>query len=1104
MKTRFLIAFILPLGLGAAAPEKSVQRLAAPAANDYVIEAEVRFAQPGGEVRLEAGGALEATPDEAGAKVELRLLRDGKTLAAVTELLKPVPHKDWGAGAYEEIEREARAMPGWRERWFKLRAEVSGRSVWYWFDGRAIGEVPGAATGEILLHLPPGAVSRAFRVSGDTRSKRGGHQPVDLTGYGSLPGDGAQAGWIQVGGVPFRLGDSGIDVSQAGLRIRKKPRGPGSLYQQQFNSISAMDGDPLTILLRVPKRYYRRAWLLAAASDDAGLSPKLAVRLARYRGDNGSFFADTEATVPRMSEKPRPGMPPSIASKAGRLWLIEVPLHSGSLQDVLAADVLRAQGNPSAVLKLDADVPWLDIELTRELRADLNCMLPLGPQSGVRIYGVTLEESPVRMVATSPALGHLFSPDEEPKFELHLENVTAVAQTATRIMETRGPGDYVSRQSVAIALPPGEKQTQRIALPRGGLGKFDATFRLTDARGATLVERSTTYAVLPPDTRKAEHDSPFGMWSWGGGHLTPPNEVEAALMRRAGARHTLGIGYPSKHQHGIGTSTDIVTGIYYTSQPIPGEPETAAREMVEKMKTRGSHPLYWQIYWEDRISDRHHWYFPPALTGRPRMELNAQEQARLKAYWDRAEAYAKLSKATLPQEKLALGAWPNFTEEFLHRGFPVKLLDALSLEVGGYRMQPERPPDIDDVNGLYFIKEWKKLYGYQNLDTIMVESLYHGTAPGYMSERDQANYYVRDMLLSLAYGVKLFGMSAMITDVANDYYRSNWGSVGLCHRAPEPSPKPSYVAYATMTSVLDRARFAGRVDTGSTSVYTLHFIAGDGENVYPMWTTRGRRTASLTLENGSGGAVIDAMGRTSKLDARGVALSESPLYLKTKARLARLAPGEPVYSEQPPRGSVAVDALGDLSRWQPRVGRDELLEEGNPRYPRRSGVFNFKPAADPTRGAVVEVDARATSGSPLLPMYGVLERRQPVRIAGQPRRLGLWVKGNSGWGRITFELTDSKGERWTGAGGSEDSYGHGFVNFDGWRWVEVDLPGHFRPDYPWPHNGNWTARGGDSIVDYPLSLNAVIVELRDQVVYVNELVPVRDNRIRLSGLRAIY
>jgi len=1087
-----------------AAPRAQPRRLAAPPVNEFTVEAEVRFAQPGEAVRLEAGGALEAVPDAADSRIALRLLRDGKAFVEETELLKPVPHKDWGAGAYEEIEREARALPGWRGRWFTIRAEVSRQGVWYWFDGRAIGEIPRtAAAGEILLHLPPGAESRAFRVA-EARSMRGGYQPVDLTGYGNVPNDTAPAARIRVGGVPFQLGGAAIDVSQAGLRIRKKPSGPGSLYQKQFNSISAMDGDPVTILLRVPKRYYRRAWLLASASDDADLSPKLTVRLARYRGANGSFFADSEVAVSRFSEKIRSALPPSIASRSGRLWPVDVPLHPGALQDVLAADVLKAQGNPSEVLKLDADVPWLDIEFTRELRADLNCMLPLGPKSGVRIHAVTLEESPIRMVATSRALGHLFLPEEAPRFDLYLENVTGASQTVTAFFQARGPGGAGAPQRKVIVLRPGEKRTQQVTLPEAGLGKFDAVFRLTDARGATLVERSTTYAVLPPDTRKAERDSPFGMWSWGGGHLTPPNEVEAALMRRAGARHTLGAGYPSKRQYGIGTGTDIVTGIFYTSQPIPGEPEAAAREMVEKMKTRGSDPLYWQLYWEDRISDRHHWYFPPALTGRPRIELNDAEKARLKAYWDRAMAYAKLSNATLPEEKLALGAWPNFTEEFLQRGFPVKLLDALSLEAGGYRMQPERPPDVDDVNALYFIQEWKKLYGYRNLDIIMVESLFHGTAPGYLSERDQANYYVRDMLLGLAYGVKLFGMSAMITDVANDYYRSGWGSVGLCHRAPEPSPKASYVAYATMTSVLDRARYVDRVDTGSASVYALHFIAGDGTNVYSMWTTRGHRKATPTLEGGSGGVVIDAMGRQSELNARGIALSESPVYLKTKARLARLSLSAPVYEERPPANSIAVDALDGLSRWQTRAGRDELIEEGNPRYPRRPGAFRFKTTADPARGAVVEVSAGEAPGSPLLPTYGVLERRQPSPLRGRPRRLGLWVKGNSGWGRITFELTDAKGERWTGAGGSEDSYGHGFINFDGWRWVEVDIPGQFRPDYPWPHNGNWTARGGDSIVDYPLSLNAVIVELRDHVVYVNELVPVRDNRVRLSGLRAIY
>ncbi len=480
MSTRLLLAFVLALGLRGAAPEQPVQRLAAPAANEYVIEAEVRFAQPGAAVRLEAGGALEATPGEADSKIELRLALDGKTLFTEAELLKPIPQKDWGAGAYEEIEREARTMPGWRDRWFKIRAEVSPHAVWYWFDGRAIGQVPRSAdAGEIGLRLAPGATSRGFRVTA-ARTKRGGYQPVDLTGYGNTTNDGAPAGRIQVGGVPFDLGAAVIDVAQAGLRLRKKPRGPGSLYGNQFNSISAMDGDPVTILLRVPKRYYRRAWLLASASGKAELSPKLTVRLARYRGANGAFFADSEVAVPRDGATLRAGMPPSIATKSGRLWLIEVPLHSGALQDVLAADFLKAQGNPSAVLGLDADIPWLDIELTRELRADLNCMLPLGPPSGVRIHGVTLEESPIRMVVTSPAMGHLFTPEETPRFDVHFENVTSSAQSATLTVETRDNYGVANRRTRPVSFGAAERRTEHLTLSRARLGKFDATFRLTD------------------------------------------------------------------------------------------------------------------------------------------------------------------------------------------------------------------------------------------------------------------------------------------------------------------------------------------------------------------------------------------------------------------------------------------------------------------------------------------------------------------------------------------------------------------------------------------------------------------------------------------------
>ena len=97
-----------------------------------------------------------------------------------------------------------------------------------------------------------------------------------------------------------------------------------------------------------------------------------------------------------------------------------------------------------------------------------------------------------------------------------------------------------------------------------------------------------------------------------------------------------------------------------------------------------------------------------------------------------------------------------------------------------------------------------------------------------------------------------------------------------------------------------------------------------------------------------------------------------------------------------------------------------------------------------------------------------------------------------------------------GAGGEwndqrfEDNRGHGFISFDGWRWVEVELCGHFAREYPRPGHHNWSSMGGDGYVDYPLALTKVILELRDRVVYVTDLVPVKDETVRLSELMAVY
>ncbi len=1077
----------------------------------YVLEAEVRFTRPLGAFRLSIGADLEATPDESGAQIQLRVSQNGKTLADETELLKPKATPRWGAGAEEELKALAGRLPGWRGRWFPVRLETTPEEAWIAFDGRTLTPVPleGNPPASVRFRLPAGSTLRHLVVR-EGGWRRGGYRPVSLGGYTDPMAVRAQisreGGVLQVGGIPFLWNNgAAIDIGQAGFRLRKKPSGPGSLYQNPFNSISAMDGDPLTILLRVPKRVYRRMYVLAAVPSKEH-SPRLTVRLARYRGDAGCIFADSAVTVPGPGEHPGAGKPAALPARfpsgPGYLWVIEVPLDSGAFQGVLKADVLQRLGNRSETLKHDADVRWLDLELTRELEPDLQTMLPLGRQSGVQVYAVTLEESPLEMVVTSEAPGNVFDSREAPAFRVWLRNVSERRATARLQVKTRDPYGVPASRTLLAVVETGAESTLAIPLPQKQFGKFDVSFELTDAAGRPLVERKTTFAVLPPDRREAERDSPFGIWSWGGGHLSPPNDIEALLMRKAGARFTLGADYPSKSKLGIGTGTDIVTGIFYSSTPVTGEPKEAAGKMLEMMKTKESDPKYWQIYWEDMLSDRHHRRFPPAMMDRPPPPLTEAEQARFQAYWDRAEAYARAVRAQAPQAKLALGAFLNFTEEFLRKGFPKQLIDAISLEVGGFRAHPERPPDTDTVNGLYLLHELKRKYGYADLDTILVESLFHGTGPGNLSERDQANYYVRDHLLGLAYGVKLFGMSAMLADVADDYYRTTWGSVGLCHRAPEANPKESYVAYATMTSVLDRARYAGRLDTGSASVYALRFQAKDGRSLYALWTVRGERDVTLRLT--APAAFIDAMHNERSLADGKLVVSESPVYVRTSGEAAGVTLGRARHAEKPPSGAVLLDSLADASHWTPLDGRSDLLETVNPRYPRRPGQIEWTAVRDSEKGPVGAITVRPAPGSSLVPMYGILESRRGIRIKGQPKRLGLWVKGNSSWGRVSFELTDAKGERWTFAGGSEDSYGRSFINFDGWRWMEIDLCGHFRNDYPWPLHGNWTSQDGDGLVDYPVTVTKLIVEVRDHVVYVNELVRVRDPSIALSGLHALY
>src|SRR5690606_21079562 len=79
---------------------------------------------------------------------------------------------------------------------------------------------------------------------------------------------------------------------------------------------------------------------------------------------------------------------------------------------------------------------------------------------------------------------------------------------------------------------------------------------------------------------------------------------------------------------------------------------------------------------------------------------------------------------------------------------------------------------------------------------------------------------------------------------------------------------------------------------------------------------------------------------------------------------------------------------------------------------RRQGRFALRQLEDQQKGQVIELQLDTTTEAPgkYVTEYAVLRLAEPAPLAGQPAALGVWVKGNSNWGRVMFEIRDAEGE----------------------------------------------------------------------------------------------
>jgi hypothetical protein len=938
--------------------------------------------------------------------------------------------------------------------------------------------------------------------------------------------------------VPFDLPKKGafncLFLKPIGWSAAKNEDAEYPGYIANYDNWRMTTNDVTRAMVPIPVGDYKAIWLLAATDNNTNLTDSVTLRMGMAEGQGPVRWQGVTARVARANAAAGlPGTVVSIPNGSEKLYLVNVPFAKAIAQDFKEARFL-----------------WLDF--TKDMKVAINLpdpnrfqLRPLGEPSGVRIYGVTLERGPFQMEMTATEPGNVFNEPEIPTFKLKLANVLGEHWIPYTIKAeaTADDGTVVSQvqsnafRSVAwVYGSPVLYQTVSVPVPKRGV--YDLKLSLI-AHGALVTSRETTFAVLAPDTRKYREESPFGTWDFAGCHATASDpDLRGPLYVKAGLRYGMADQPPAiREKYGLIPGND---------RRIHGTNDIAAiqKEMTED--PTASAPPRALIFHECGVSGSHMTRIPDLFSGRPPYKFNADEEKTWKTLWDEAREANEAIRKAFPKTRIYFGnTTPHLLEEFLKHGWKAKDLDIIGNESGSFMRLPETQPCdfVSDNACIWMLRQIADKYGCKDVPIGQcLEICYPCSGPGNLSEMTQAAYLVRHNMHSLSWGIPVI-RPMCLTDMGNSYYHSNWGSTGLCRAWPNVSPKPAYVAYATLTQVLDGAKFTRWVPLKSTAVYAAEFQRKDKKVVTCFWTIRGRQ--NLTVEAGGARkqALVDLMGRESEIEFKDnqatMVAAPTPCYLITSKPIKSVTLGEVKHDERPGKDAFTIATLGKLADWTVETARSTELETYNFINPRRKGDFAYKEVGDfeGESGALEVKPKLPCEGSQYLQMYSVLALNKPVEIPGQPTEIGVMVNGNGGWGRVIFELEDAGGQRWISIGAeqagvpnswmadwlkpedfaklnpksmnvcdwnSDDAWGVSSINHDGWRYIRFPLPGQYPGDnYHWPKNSQWRF-SGDGVVKYPLKFKKLVVTMPEKVLYGTQYIPPARTEIYLKDLMATY
>jgi hypothetical protein len=949
---------------------------------------------------------------------------------------------------------------------------------------------------------------------------------------------------MEHGGVPFVLpetaadGNDHVDIGRSWFRQGNIPGRFGGRGADALSSrwAGALVKDPARITVRLPMARYRALHLVAAADGGAD---KVPVVTAQFYRPGAGFPKSFAARVPAFtaSSTGAAALPVKAADgKGGTLYHVTIPVDGGQLAEF-------------------DDLDFVEVELTKQVQVYRASPDPLyysvhaaGLPSSVHVFALTAERPAANVRLEASAYAHVWTAPEKPSYSVTLANRGGKARDVRLELRTKSfDGKQATTHQTTVRLGEGGTAAATIPVAPACFGHHDVTLTVTDGDQVQVERRSLVY--LRPDTRdRGDWDfgrGPlFGFYHWGGAHHTPPADKQLLVMAKAGIEGVPGSAEEITKRHGdearkvmerykllalkfAGAGDHYVTAKFAADLKAVGLEKAKAnflKTLDERKAAAGpnSRPLFLSFYPEPSIGPVTHGIFPQFI-GEPEPPLTDAERERYEYFLNGFVEGAKVVREHHPGVKCLLPHGdPAFAVHFLRRNpnEVAPLLDGVAVDIPGFERLPEMQFHQVALHRLYMVRKEMTAAGVTKPLLPMYEGPCVPSGPGALTDREQADLSIRNSLILMAYGVdiQLGGFPGF--DTASYWGEQHYG-FGVLNRVSLETPKVTYAALATLTRHLNRCNFVKGVPAGSLNVFALQFKHyKTGKLVHVMWTLRGKRPVTLRVPAGAAVGVFDQNDNEVELARAGDAVTfnvdQSPCYVEGLPADAVITLGEPDHSDAKPGDHAKkLGNPGDGS-WTLADRKEAGYEESHQPYIYRfPGNLTGRPAAAPAAqgGTALAVHLPPPAKDRVfVPYYSVLTPAKPIPIPGKASHLGLWVKAAGDWGRVVYFLRDAKGEQWVsvgtrGAWNCDDLHSWTSFNFDGWRYLRMELPANSGYDQFREAGSTWWgpySAGGDGVVDLPLTLEKVVVERRTHVMYVNDPQPADKSDVLLGDLYAEY